>query len=73
MKFNLVSTSKLGFIDKPVGQEFDTNDEVMKHWMRKNERGIPMPVKDGMGGSMKVAASTIPGTNGVWKPNNFSM
>ena len=72
-KFNLVSTSKIGYIDKPVGQEFDTYDEVMKHWMKKNERGIPRPVKDGMGGSMKVAATTIPGTNGVWTPNNFSL
>ena len=34
-KFNLVSTSKLGYMDRPVGQEFDTYDEVMKHWMNK--------------------------------------
>ena len=26
-----------------------------------------------MGGSIKVAASTIAGTNGVWQPNNFSL
>ena len=74
-KFALVSTSKLGYMSKPVGQEFDTYDEVMKHWMNKQERGIPRPVKDGQGGTMKVAASTlnIPGTNGTWKPNNFSL
>lgn len=73
-KFNLVSTQKLGFIDRPVGQEMDTYDEEMKKYMRKNDRGQIRPVKDRNGGqSLKVAASTmhIPGTNGTWKPNDF--
>jgi len=39
LKFNLVKTSATGFIAKPVGQEFDTYDEVMKKYMRKLDRG----------------------------------
>ena len=72
-KFNLVSTQNLGYIDRPVGQEMDTYDDVMKRYMEKQDRGLIRPVKDGNGDTMKVAASTmhIPGTNGVWKPNDF--
>lgn len=72
-KFNLVTTQSLGYIDRPVGQEKDTYDEVMKSYMTKNDRGQIRPVKDSFGNSMKVAAQTmqIPGTNGTWKPNDF--
>lgn len=51
----------------------DTYDDVMKRYMEKQDRGLIRPVKDGNGDTMKVAASTmhIPGTNGVWKPNDF--
>ena len=48
-KFNLVSTQNLGYIDRPVGQEMDTYDEVMKKYMTKNDRGQIRPVKDGSG------------------------
>lgn len=72
-KFDLVSTQKLGYIGKPVGQEFDTYDEVMKHYMRKQERGMIRPKKDGSGQTIAIAASTahLPGTKGVWTPNGF--
>lgn len=41
--------------------------------MTKLDRGQVRPKPDGMGGSMKIAASTmhIPGTKGVWNSNNF--
>ena len=42
-KFNLVSTQNTGYIGKPVGQEFDTYDEVMKKYMSKLERGQIRP------------------------------
>ena len=72
-KFHLVRQSETGYISKPVGQEFDTYDEELKKYMTKLERGQPRPKPDGKGGSIKVHASTlhIPGTNGVWSPNNF--
>ena len=71
-KFNLVSTQKLGYIGKPVGQEFDTYDEELKRFMTRNERGMQRPIKDEEGKSIRVASSTmhLPGTNGVWKSNN---
>jgi len=57
-KFNLVRTQATGFINKPVGQEFDTYDEELKKYMTKNERGLIKPVKDReTGTSIKVAAS----------------
>ena len=72
-KFNLVSTQKVGFINKPVGQEFDTYDEVMRRYMTKNERGMIRPVKGADGETINIAAQTmhVPGTNGTWRPNGF--
>ena len=51
----------------------DTYDEEMKKYMTKRERGLIRPVKGENGQSIKVAASTmhIPGTKGMWKPNDF--
>ena len=48
-KFNLVSTNKLGFIGKPVGQETDTYDEVMLRYMRNQDRGTLKPIKNAAG------------------------
>ena len=74
-KFNLVSTQNTGYIGKPVGQEFDTYDEVMKKYMRKLERGQIRPQKDANGNSVKVDPTTthMPGTNGIWRSNNYHM
>jgi len=73
LKFNLVTTQATGLIGQTVGQEFDTFDEVMKKYMTKNERGLIRPVKDSEGRTMKMAAETmhLPGTKGIWKPNDF--
>ena len=74
LKFGLVSTQNCGLIQRSVGQEFDTYDEEMKRYMEKNERGLIRPTWDAEAGkSMRVAAETmhLPGTNGVWKPNDF--
>ena len=63
----------MGYIGKPVGQEFDTYDEIMKQYMTKRDRGLIRPQKNANGETIKVAASTMhmPGTNGVFRPNGF--
>ena len=46
----------------------------MKRYMFKNERGLQRPTIDKeTGKSMRIAAETmhLPGTNGVWRPNDF--
>jgi len=73
-KFNLVSTQNLGQIQRVVGQEMDTYDEQMLKYMTKHERGMAKPVKDKETGMyIKMAAETmhLPGTKGVWTPNDF--
>lgn len=71
----MVHTQNLGYISKSVGQEFDTYDEVLLAYMRKNDRGQVRPAKGEDGTSIRVAASTqhIEGTKGVWRPNDFSL
>lgn len=59
------------YFQKPVGQEFDQFDEVLKKYMTSPERGLKKPLRDrSTGMTIKVDKNSafLEGTSGIFVP-----
>ena len=53
-RFSETKTCDGSYLSKPVGQEFDIVDEIMKKYMKSPERGIQRPRRNSFGISIMV-------------------
>ena len=74
-KFNLVRAQTTGFIDRAVGQEYDSYDYELVKYYNNHERGTLKPIMTASGATMKADPTTkhIGTTKGVWRSNSFSL
>jgi hypothetical protein len=74
-KFATISTYDGGsYFSRPVGQEFDTVDEVMRKYMTSKERGLIRPKRGSVAGTtiaVPRSSAFLEGTNGVFTPTKF--
>ena len=74
IKFNLVRTQNVGYISKPIGQEFDTYDPLLQKFYNSKERGTLKPIKTATGETIKQdpTITHIGSSKGVWQSNSFT-